>query len=216
MERFVDFLGIDFDVIAAAAEQSQSEQQLKLSKEEITAGVRRLSLEEKDNLLVRVIEGDVLHPGAELRQRALRALSEKRAGGGIPEKRRIAQILARADAISEDRRRIKAEKAAREKIEREQEQSEKRQRHLESLRGSESDLWSKANQLIITKQPKRYDEAVSILLDLHDLADKEGTSSVFMQRMDRLWREHASKPTLLERLRKARLSSSRQGGTFTI
>src|SRR5437016_24330 len=58
MERFVDFLGIDFDVIAAAAEQSQSEQQLKLSKEEITAGVRRLSLEEKDNLLVRVIEGD--------------------------------------------------------------------------------------------------------------------------------------------------------------
>ena len=216
MERFVDFLGIDFDVIAAAAEQSQSEQQLKLSKEEITAWVRRLSLEEKDNLLVRVIEGDVLHPGAELRQRALRALSEKRAGGGIPEKRRIAQILARADAISEDRRRIKAEKAAREKIEREQEQSEKRQRHLESLRGSESDLWSKANQLIITKQPKRYDEAVSILLDLHDLADKEGTSSVFMQRMDRLWREHASKPTLLERLRKARLSSSRQGGTFTI
>lgn len=57
----------------------------------------------------------------------------------------------------------------------------------------------------MTKQPKRYDEAVSILRDLHDLADKNGTSSAFSLRMENLTREHESKRTFVDRLRKARL-----------
>jgi hypothetical protein len=38
----------------------------------------------------------------------------------------------------------------------------------------------------MTKQPKRYDEAVSILQDLHDLANENGTSSAFLLRMENL------------------------------
>jgi hypothetical protein len=67
---------------------------------------------------------------------------------------------------------------------------------LESLRGRETDLWTKANQLIVTKRPRNYDEAISILQDLRELAEKDGASSAFHQRMQSLYGDHASKPGL--------------------
>jgi uncharacterized Zn finger protein len=79
---------------------------------------------------------------------------------------------------------------------------------LESLRGKETNLWNKANQLIVTKRPRNYDEAISILQDLRELAEKDGASPAFYQRMQSLYRDHASKPSLLERLQKAKLAVS--------
>jgi hypothetical protein len=67
---------------------------------------------------------------------------------------------------------------------------------------------------VVTKQPKRYDEAVSILQDLHDLAETNGTSSAFSLRMENLSREHENKRTLLDRLRKARLLVSAASRTL--
>ena len=71
--------------------------------------------------------------------------------------------------------------------------------------GKESSLWSKVDELIATKLPKRYDEAVSILQDLHDLAAMQGKSSDFSFRMRALHNQHARKPSLVERFRTAKL-----------
>ena len=76
----------------------------------------------------------------------------------------------------------------------------------ESLRGRETDLWTQANQLIVTKRPRNYDEATSILQDLRELAEKDGARSAFHERMQSLCRDHASKPALLERFQKAKLA----------
>lgn len=155
-----------------------------------------------------MIEDDPSHLAAEVRQRARKDVYAKRqAGSGSQSSRRrsAGQILARAEAIAAEREKIEAERATRQKAKREREQVENRRKHLESLNGKEGDLWAKVNQLIVMKQPKRYDEAVSILQDLHDLADKNGTSSAFSLRMENLCREHESKRTFVERLHKARL-----------
>jgi len=80
---------------------------------------------------------------------------------------------------------------------------------LQALRGGETDLWAKANQLIVTKRPRNYDEAISILQDLRELAEKDGASSEFHQRMQSLCRDHASKPALLEKFQKAKLAFQR-------
>jgi hypothetical protein len=104
------------------------------------------------------------------------------------------------------------ERAEQERVRRAHEQAEKRRRHLESLRGRETEFWSKANQFIATKQPGKYDEAVSILQDLRDLAEKDETTSAFSQRLKALWSEHAKKPSLLERLRKVKLMPQLQAG----
>jgi uncharacterized Zn finger protein len=91
------------------------------------------------------------------------------------------------------------------KAKREREEAEKRKKHLESLVGKDSDLWAKVEKLIAAKQPKQYDEAVSVLRDLRDLADAEGRSSEFLQRVRALCREHERKTALLDRFRKAKL-----------
>ena len=206
LERLADFLGIDFDLIAAAAEQSEDESQLRMSGAEILVWVRNLPQDEKDSLLVRIIEDDVSHAQETLRQRVLsEMLSPRQVTGGSVRRRTAAQILTRADTITKERQRTEAERAEQERLQRELEQAELRRRHLESLRGRETDLWAKASQLIITKQPRKYDEAVLILQDLRDLADRVGVSSAFCQRMACLWRDHASKPTLLQRFQKAGL-----------
>jgi hypothetical protein len=105
-----------------------------------------------------------------------------------------------------EKKRIKAEKAERERLRRGQEQAEQRRKHLESLRGRETEFWAKADQLIVTKQPRKYDAAILILQDLPDLAETDGTKSAFHQRMQDLCKHHASKPTLLQGFQKARLS----------
>lgn len=94
---------------------------------------------------------------------------------------------------------------AAEKARRDREQAEKRKKHLGSLAGRESSLWAKVDELIATKLPKRYDEAVSLLQDLHDLAVMSGESADFSFRMRALHDEHARKPSLLEKFRKAKL-----------
>ena len=211
LERLADFLCIDFDLIAAAAEQSEVAEHQELSKEEIAHWVSNLPLEDKNSALVRLIEDDAPHRAAEIRRHCVREIGAKRqADGGFQSisRRSAGQILARAEAIAEDRRRIKAERAARDKAKREIEEAENRRKHLESLKGKETDLWTKVDQLINAKQPKRYDQALSMLQDLRELADNNGTSSAFWLRMEQLWSEHSGKRTLLDRLQRARLSIS--------
>jgi hypothetical protein len=210
LECFADFLGIDFDLIAAAAELSRDQSQLRISSSEILTWVSSVPETEKDFLLARIIEDDNSHPEAVLRQRVFSEIRAKYPATASSAPRRTpAKILARADAITKDRQRMKREAAERERIRREQEQAEQRRRHLESLRGRETDLWTKANQLIVTKRPRNYDEAISILQDLRELAEKDGASSAFYQRMQSLCGDHASKPALLEKFQKARLAVRR-------
>jgi FtsZ-interacting cell division protein YlmF len=209
LEYFANFLGIDFDLLAAAAEQSQDESQPGISSSEILAWVRGMPETEKDSLLARIIEDDVSHPEVALRQRAFSAIQAKyQATVGSALRRTPAMILARAEEITKERQRIKREAAERERFKRQQEQAEQRRKHLESLRGRETDLWTKANQLIVTKRPRNYDEATSILQDLRELAETDGASSAFHERMQSLCRDHVSKPALLERFQKAKLIST--------
>src|SRR5262245_16554523 len=54
LECFARFLGIEFDLIAAAAEQSQNESQVEISNSEILNWVRSVPGSEKDSLLARI------------------------------------------------------------------------------------------------------------------------------------------------------------------
>lgn len=70
--------------------------------------------------------------------------------------------------------------------------------------GKENELWATIDRLIATKQPRRYDEAVSLLQDLHDLAKLQGKGPDFKFRIGALQRENSGKNSLMERFRKAK------------
>jgi hypothetical protein len=204
LDRLAEFLRIDRDLIAAAAECSPGEIAAGLSEREIDAWISKLLSQEKDALLARLINGDDPHLAAELRQRTILEIRS----GEIPTKgprRTAGEIISRAETLAKARKKKEAALRARELAKRQREQAERRKHYLESLAGRESHLWTKVDKLIATRQPKQYDEAVTLLRDLLDLSDMQNTSSAFSARMDALHSEHARKTTLVERFRKARL-----------
>jgi FtsZ-interacting cell division protein YlmF len=151
-----------------------------------------------------VIDGDDPHLGAELRQRF-----ERERGPAIDRdedhRRTVGELLQAAEEYTEERRRQEAEQKAREELKRERARAAARKKYLRSLVGKATNLWGEVDQLIATKQPKRYDEAVSMLEDLRDLAEMEQTSSEFSFKMNALAGEHARKPSLIRRFREADL-----------
>lgn len=197
-----DFLGIDADLIAAAAERSPDEQVSTSSRKEIDEWVRALPSAEKDAIVVRLIAGDDPHLSAEVRQRAIFEIGGRRSDERLG--RTTGEILARAAIIAAERKKKEAERRAIEKARRERVEAEARKKRLESFAGKENELWAAVDRLIATKQPRRYDEAVSLLQDLHDLAELQRKGPDFKFRIGALQRENSGKSTLMERFRKAK------------
>lgn len=216
LQSLADFLQIDLDLIAAAAEQSDLDPGVGMSTDNFAKWVSELPSKDKDAVLMRMIEDQDLHVATELRQRALaeiRGLGEvsSQGSGG----RSVGQLVARAEQLAPERHRKEAEAAARDKARCEREEAEKRNKYLESLIGGEKALWLKVDAIIASKHPKRYDEAVSLLHDLRDLAEKEGNATNFSLRLDALLSEHTRKPALLEKIQKSNLGAGRRPDRFS-
>jgi hypothetical protein len=204
LDRLVDFLRLSRELIAAAAEASPGEQASGLSQEEFGKWVLSLPNQEKDMLLLRLVEGGDPHRLAELRQQARRELREGTKPVEGP-RRTAGQIRERAEILAVERKRIEAEKKARDLARRKKEEAEKRKKHLESLAGKEGILWNQVDELIATKQPKRYDEAVFLLRDLKDLAEFQNRMDLFNSRVLDLVSAHLRKATLVDKINRGKI-----------
>ena len=63
----------------------------------------------------------------------------------------------------------------------------------------------KVKELIATKQPKRYDEAVSLLRDLKDLAEFQNRIVFFHSRVRELVSANLRKATLVDRINRGKI-----------
>jgi len=202
LESLTEFLRIDGDLLHVAAGASPSIRDTSLDRDAVRAWVGKLPAKEKDELITNlVIDADHAQI-AELLQRFLK--SRGRNDGAAPTGRTVGQLLRAAEDYTTERRRIEAEKHAKEKVRREREAAIARGKHLDSLIGREAKLWTEIEGLVVTKQPKNYDQAVKILVDLRDLAAR-GKGGDFGLRIEAFRQSHAKKPSFIERLRKAGL-----------
>ncbi|MGH6635791.1 MAG: hypothetical protein ACRED0_06520 [Gammaproteobacteria bacterium] len=205
LESLVEFLRVDTDLLQVAAEASAPLEDRVPKPAEVRAWLAKLPAVEKDDLLGRLIAGNDGALANELLQRLTREQDGGQGASPTPITRRtVAELLRQAEHAAEERQRIKAEKTAKEKARREREAAIARTSHLDKIAGHESALWNKVGSLIATKQPKRYDEAVGLLVDLRDLAARKDEAD-FRMRLEALRTEHARKPTLIDRLHKAGL-----------
>ena len=202
LQALADFLRICPDLIAAA-EASPDRRPAGASRARIAEQIAMLPAAEKDHFLTRLVEAEDTGLVWEWKQRILRNIPGQPAGSRSP--RPVAEIRARAETLRRQRERAEADRRTREKAQCEKEQAVRRVAYLDSLAGREDSLWAKVNQLVATKQPKRYDEAVIILKDLRDLAERQGNQSSFAQAMDGHRHDQSRKPSLLGRLRAAGL-----------
>jgi hypothetical protein len=206
LESLVDFLRIDTNLLETAAQASRPLEQTSPEPGEIRKWIGNLAAGEKDNLLARFITGEEPALAMELMRRFIEE-GDKRSRGEAEEVkgRTVGELLQAAEDLTEKRRELSVKKAAEEKARRAREAEIARAKHLDEITGKEPELWNQIETLIATKQPKNYDRAVDLLVDLRDLAARKGKKEDFGSRLDALRVSQARKPAFIEKMRKAGL-----------
>jgi hypothetical protein len=199
LEAFVEFMGIDSDLLDVAASVS-AQPMAPPTRDELASWIRALPVRDKDALLVAAALNAGPQTGAEILWRY--DLSRKN-GPPIeaqPSRRTVGELLAAAKKLAAKKARLAAELQAAERARQEQEAAKARARYLDQLAGREQATWQKVEVLIQTKQPNKYDIAVSLLIDLRDLAARNKREVDFQVALGKLRDSHAAKPSLLRRL----------------
>ncbi|MEV0881518.1 hypothetical protein AB0I85_27225 [Micromonospora echinofusca] len=200
-----EFLRIDPDLIAAAAAGSLPAASGEPTAAQLRTWVVGLPVRDKDAILADLITGGDSH----LRNRLLRRYRDAHpTDASTPTATRTAgQLLATAAELRAVRERRDAEQRECDRIRRERSAAAARQRHLDTLAVDQPAAWQRVDELIATKKPREYDTAVQLLVDLRDLAERDGDSPAFRNRLAELRTVHARKPSLLERLNRTGLET---------
>lgn len=199
-----DFLRVDPDLLAVAAQASPELAEVKEDPGALAAHIAGLLGGEKDRLLMLVARDQA----ARAKMGLLHGLRGDPDEGRVARPgRTVADLLdAAAELRLERHRQAEAEAAAREAL-REQQREAARQRRLDELAKDPEAAWAEAGKLIGTKVPARYDEAVTLLADLRQLARRDGQAGEFERRFAALREEHLRKPSLIARFDRAGLTA---------
>jgi hypothetical protein len=203
LDSLIEFLGIDEDLVEVAASASAS---LKAgpSRKELEAWVRGLPANEKESLLLDFLSESGERSRLELLQRFQKE-NAVAASHGVIERRTVKDFLTAARVLAEERaRQLSAKRAADAARKRAKDEAD-RAVYLEGLAKREKAVWKQVEAYIEKRQPKEYERAVILLVDLHDLAVRQGDETGFQLTMEELRKTHAAKGTFLRRLAKANL-----------
>ena len=203
LESLSDFLRIDSDLLHVAAEASSPMGEVGIERKEVAAWIGQLPPREKDKILTSLVVDADQTQVTELLQRFVTEHSEGH-GKPVTTGRTVGELLRAAEEHASERSRAEAERRAKEKARRDREAAIAREKHLDSLAGREGKLWGKVDAFVASKQPKSYDQAVAILVDLRDLAAR-GKAGEFGLRIEALREAQARKPSFIQRLAKAGL-----------
>jgi hypothetical protein len=201
LHALADFLHMDDDLLAAAAEASSTLQEQAPSTTALTRWVKALPEAERDAIVLRLLRGDDAHLRSELLGRFHVPATIRAASAG----RTVGELLAAGEARRAERQRLVEQRGAVERARREKASAAAREQRRNALAGRQEQAWQQVATMIETKKPKEYDAAVELLGDLRTLAGRDGGIATFTQRIRLLRAQHARKPSLLERLDQARL-----------
>jgi hypothetical protein len=199
LQALASFLRLDAELLQVAAHTSASLAPTP-SRRILERWIDTLSESDKTELLVRLAADQDPTVGLELRRRFQEDRTSAPAGAPRADRRTVAELLGEAERQAEAKRRAAAERTAQERARRERVQAAARARYLDSLVGREEQIWQRIEALVASKQQGKYDEAVRLVQDLHDVAARIGQDEAFGARLSDLRERHARKVSLLERL----------------
>ena len=207
LRTLAEFLRVDSDLLDAAAEASAPAPGSSApGRKELADRIAGLPETERNVLLLDLASGEVARARRtlmkRLRDEAPKSDASTRATGP---RRTAGQLLAAAEARAEERRQKDAARRAKERAKREAAAAAAREKYIDDLTGRQEETWEHVEALIVSKLPKHYDEAVKLLADLRDVSMRDKTLRSFETRVRALTDRHAKKPTLIERLRKAKM-----------
>jgi hypothetical protein len=201
LETLAEFLWIDSDLLAAAAEVSAAAS--GPAEEEFAAWLTKLPAAEKDQLLFAFCQNEDPQLSAKLRRRFQQAANPAptATSGG----RTVADLLKRAEEIREQREEVEQREAAKKRERELAKAARDREEELAALARRGDAPWNEVRTLIESKQSPAYDRAIKLLKDLHDLAEKGGASQAFQSRLVAIRDAHPNKRSFIDRLRRSGL-----------
>jgi hypothetical protein len=203
LESLIEFLGIDEDLVEVAASASAPLKEGP-SRKELATWVRGLPANEKDDLLVDFLSESSERCRLELLQRFQRENANAASHGAI-ERRTVKDLLTAAQLRGDERaRQLSAQRAAVAAQKKAKDEAD-RAVYLEGLAKREKAVWKQVEAYIQQRQPKDYERAVILLIDLHDLSVRQGDETGFQLTVEELRKTHAAKSAFLRRLAKANL-----------
>lgn len=201
LEAFADFLQIDRDLVAAAAERPADPIfETPASSEASRRIIAAMTDREKTDVLVRLLDGDA-HVPVELRALVRQRLIEERGAPPIAP-RTVGELRSRAEAIRNEREHVEAERAAAERKRREAEAEQLRRARLDAIVRRGESVWREIDAEIELRNAAGYDRAASLLFDLRAIAEETGETRSFDQRLQTIRARHARKGSFIERLKR--------------
>jgi hypothetical protein len=199
----IEFLGIDEDLVEVAASASAP---LKAgpSRNELAAWVRGLPVHEKDDLLIDFLSESSERCRLELLQRFQRENAVAASSKAIVQ-RTVKDLLTASRVRADERARELSAKRAADAARKKAKDEADRAVYLEGLAKREKAVWKQVEVYIQQRQPKDYERAVILLMDLHDLSVRQEDETGFQLTMEELRKTHAAKGAFLRRLEKANL-----------
>ncbi len=203
LDSLIEFLGIDEDLIEVAAAAS-APLSAGPSRKELATWIQGLPVNEKDDLLVDFLSESGERRRVELLQRFQRENAVATKLGAI-ERRTVKDLVTAARVRADERARQLSAKRAADAARKKTKGEADRAVYLEGLAKREKAVWKQVEAYIEKRQPKDYERAVILLVDLHDLAVRQEDETGFQLTMEELRKTHASKGAFLRRLAKANL-----------
>ncbi len=201
LDAFRAFMGVDQDLLDVAADASAPLDE-EARRDDFERFVAALPETEKTELVVRLLGSESGKARGDVLRRFQTAQPRRES---VVEARTVGELIAKARARHEARRRRAAERVARKQEREERAAAAAREAFLQKLGEREPEAWQRIDALIATKRPQDYDEAVVLLKDLSDLAARRSRSAEVVQRLEGLREVHKKKPSLLKRMTEAGL-----------
>ena len=190
LRNFIDFFGIDTDLVTAAAQASAKAGK---SSAKLSAYLDQLAEAEQRSFLERLLKGEP-HLDIALANRLRELSGTGKAALPAGERRTIRQLVTAAQAVRQQR--LDAERRQAEIV---------RLKKLEKIAQQQDQLWGRIPELIAQKRANTYEEAVSILKDLRDLAAHQQHLAEFQEKLAAIRSQYPTLQGLHRRLKEARL-----------
>ncbi len=199
-QALADFLRLDENLLAIAAQTSPPLEEIADDPGQLAAWVTNLPHAEKNRLLLRVVDDHAVTVRMEMLRRFR---DEHTTNIPDPSRRTVADLLDGAARRRTDRERQATARRVDQEARHEKARALAREQRLDELARAEDTAWSRVDAMIATRRPAEYDAAITLLTDLHALAERDGRRHTFTQRSMALRQTHTRKPSLIERLNRA-------------
>lgn len=206
LAAFATFLEIDGDLITAAAAASSDIEHVEADPAAAAEWIAGLPSAEKDALLLRLIQGNAVHAGMELRA----GFEGQRTASQPPKRptsRTVGQLLDAAKSMRQTREREVARRAAEDLARSEREERAARAQRLDALSQKVPQTWNEVEALVSVTQRVAYAEAARLLVDLRDIAVRNQAKPEFIRRLGALCDRHARKKSFINLLTERGLRS---------